>query len=405
MGSWFYDLFGEEERCSESEATSEAYEATRALFQLEEDGERGDVLIAPNGRRFHPGRFEAPSLAELRQQVASNLRDLGETTLKVTNIIGNVRELHVQPEAAGAAFQVASQLNTLEFVDSAITPEHGVTRYLFDKSQGPACAQACAASTVWRNYFMPMDSGSTELRGQRSGCQVNCLRDVQSILGEGLVDVHNGYTSSTCLEALSEKVQGLSEEDRDMIRAALHVGVQWDAEVTDQRIEHKKNTESKNWERIGTAVSPVTQIFCSALSMHTLTAESWRPLAQLMLEAAYEATLAVAARNLARGKSHNVYLTQLGGANFHNKPEWIESAIRRALYLYRSSRLHVHIVHFSSSHPQMQAYIRLAAEWGPIVESVEGTGGSNVPEGRSKGKGSVPPKGKSKGNGKVQEGD
>ena len=34
-----------------------------------------------------------------------------------------------------------------------MTPEDGVTRYKDDPTQGPACAIAASAATMYRNYF------------------------------------------------------------------------------------------------------------------------------------------------------------------------------------------------------------------------------------------------------------
>jgi hypothetical protein len=36
-------------------------------------------------------------------------------------------------------------------------PEDGVTAYAADPTQGPACALACAAGSVYRNYFCPRE--------------------------------------------------------------------------------------------------------------------------------------------------------------------------------------------------------------------------------------------------------
>ena len=36
-------------------------------------------------------------------------------------------------------------------------PEDGVTLYAADPTQGPACALACAAGSVYRNYFCPRE--------------------------------------------------------------------------------------------------------------------------------------------------------------------------------------------------------------------------------------------------------
>jgi hypothetical protein len=44
-------------------------------------------------------------------------------------------------------------------VGPAVTPEHGVTRYKDDPTQGPACAIAAGAATIYRNYFAPVGDG------------------------------------------------------------------------------------------------------------------------------------------------------------------------------------------------------------------------------------------------------
>ena len=48
---------------------------------------------------------------------------------------------------------MASQFNLLEMTAPSITPEHGVARYQLDRTQGPACAIAAGAATIYRNYF------------------------------------------------------------------------------------------------------------------------------------------------------------------------------------------------------------------------------------------------------------
>eukprot|EP01045_Picozoa_sp_COSAG04_P042458 COSAG04_NODE_13423_length_606_cov_210.532544_1_plen_48_part_10 len=47
-------------------------------------------------------------------------------------------------------FQVASQFNCLEMVSPGDQPEAGITRYALDHTQGPVCAMACPAGTVYR---------------------------------------------------------------------------------------------------------------------------------------------------------------------------------------------------------------------------------------------------------------
>ena len=82
---------------------------------------------------------------------------------------GDVRHMHKSPENAGALFQVASQFNMLEMTGPEVTPEHGVTIYQYDGTQGPACAIAAGAATIYRNYFAPIggSEGQTKVNWSR----------------------------------------------------------------------------------------------------------------------------------------------------------------------------------------------------------------------------------------------
>jgi hypothetical protein len=70
-------------------------------------------------------------------------------------------------------------------------------------------------------------------------------------------------------------------------------------------------------------------------------AHAWEPLARLVLEAAYEATLLAGVLNARRGASRRVLLTRLGGGAFGNEAAWITSAIDRALACVAGQRLEV----------------------------------------------------------------
>lgn len=354
--SWFCRLFGAEEG---------SYGETQGLFALSTAPGGADCLTAPNGRTFQAGLFETPSLKDLRSRVA---RECGTTSgsgaaLEFQNVIGDARSMHAQVDSNGAVFQVASQFNCLEFLNSGVVPEDGVTQYEVDHTQGPACALACAASTVWRNYFVPLgdgEEGAAAARGQTTSKQVNTLRDVQKMFGPGFLDVRNGYTFSDDVESLASQVEAMQEEDLDALRAACRVGVQWGAEVTDEvRVSGGETAQAPSSPML------VTQVFCSALALGSSPKlRYWRPFAQVVLDAAYEATLAVAAINLARGGPRDVYITLLGGGAFGNGPKWIEQAVRRALDLYVSSGLRVRLVHLSEHSPWMASYAKLAGERG-----------------------------------------
>ena len=285
-------------------------------------------------------------------------------------------------------------------IHSNATPEDGITGYVFDHTQGPACALACAASTVWRNYFVTVE-GET---GQRADRQLNTLEDLQKRLPAGLLNVRNGYSSSPDVASLSRAVDALSEDAADDLRESLRVGVQWDAEVTDCRESYAKGPDGAppgvaairpedratfgsraGWATRRETCAPVTQVFSSALALgSTRQLREWRPLAQLILDAAYDACLCAARLNAARGGSRRVYLTLLGGGAFGNDIEWIVSAMRRALARHADSGLTVIVVEHGRA-PWTPKFTALAGRWtadGPEAGSggADGTAEGARPE-------------------------
>lgn len=311
------------------------YRSTQAKFVVEERVLRS----LANGRSFQIGELEVVSLGELRSRLADQGGSGGR--LRFSTVVGNVRELHLSPEYAGAIFQVASQFNLLEMTGPSVTPEDGVTRYAYDPTQGPACAIAAGAATIYRNYFAPVQ-GQT---GQTRGVQIDALADLRARLAidlgrseSSLWSMRNGYAlpSRESVQAISRHIRSLEEADRDFLRSLVRIGVHRDVEVTDAPI----------------APGPVvSQAFCSALpiSYAGLPDADWEPFAKLVLDAAYEATLTEGALNARRGKSSKVLLTRLGGGAFGNEPAWIDQAILRAQKLFANVDLDLRMVQFPYS--------------------------------------------------------
>lgn len=280
------------------------------------------------------GTLTLPSLAELRAATRIS-HNPGKLRLSIAE--GDVRVMHRLPENSGALFQVASQFNMLEMVGPEVTPEQGVTGYQHDRTQGPACAMAAGAATIYRNYLVPV---GREV-GQTAERQLNGLEDLGAALAQRLgTDVaslwtmRNGYALPTSdgLEAVTDHLRAAGRETLDELRGLLRVGLHTDAEVTD-----------------GLGPRPlVSQIFCSALPVAygIRPAAAWASLARLVLEAAYEATLLAASLNAARGVSKRVLLSRLGGGAFGNADEWIDDAMMRALRLAADHDLDVAVVSY-----------------------------------------------------------
>ena len=151
----------------------------------------GQVLQSRvNGKTLVCGELETPSLADLRQRVQASGYKTGAMTVR--EVVANVQKLHTNAANADALFQVASQFNLLEMTGPEVTPEEGVGIYEHDRTQGPACAIAAGAGTIYRNYFAPVH-GQT---GQSATNQIDCLADIGAALGNTenhLWDMRNGY--------------------------------------------------------------------------------------------------------------------------------------------------------------------------------------------------------------------
>jgi hypothetical protein len=272
-------------------------------------------------------------LAELKAQ----LPPLDSIALKiqVEEVIGNIQSFHKEESNNGAFFQAASQFNLLEMVGPSITPEQGVGIYEMDNTQGPACAIACGAGTIYRNYFAEVEGQI----GQSSLCQIDCLADIGVALNNvnsNLWEMSNGYAmaSRVGLKTISEQLQKMSEIQYEELKGKLKIGVQWDTEVT---IGEKKNR--------------VSQAYCSALpvSYSNIPSELWSDFACLILEATYEATFFAALQNYSKTGNNKVFLTLVGGGAFGNETKWIMEALKKALFKFNRTPLDIKIVSFGRS--------------------------------------------------------
>lgn len=284
MLRWFPNLFGFEEcqlaggKLAEIQATRDRFLQTQANFKVLNDKQ---LQSLPNGRVFTMGVFATPTLHELRESAAALLSteltrstDTDTTSSRSNSCSSNQDNtrprvtyehlaitdiLKMHHENPGATFQAASQFNCLEFGAPHVTPEYGVSSYAYDETQGPACALACAAGTIFRNYFVPVrakdcsrnDNNAsreeeTEQRedlGQSERLQLNTLDELELLLHnkqQKYWNIHNGYSfadvdSLTRLNAdLHHRWPGGSSQ-RDKLRAAVKVGVQVGVGVTFSR--------------------------------------------------------------------------------------------------------------------------------------------------------------------------
>ncbi|MCV7421410.1 hypothetical protein H7K45_12735 [Mycobacterium yunnanensis] len=309
------------------------YDETRDLLSVE-----GDELVSTiTGARHSIGTLSLPTLAQLRADTDIPARQ--RSTVRC--VVGEARSMHADPDLEGALFQVASQFNLLEMTTPHITPVDGVTRYADDHTQGPACAVAAGAATIYRNYFAPVG----DERGQTRDRQIDALGGVGGALSAAvdrpvseLWTMRNGYALCTRdgLRAITDFLAQATEEDRDSLRSRLAIGLHRDVQVTD-------------------VAEPrlVSQAFCSALPVAYGDGRpaEWEAFARLVLEAAYEATLVAAVGQ----QSGVVLLTRLGGGVFGNADAWIDDAIVRAIEIVVDAGLDIRLVSHGRVHQSFRA--------------------------------------------------
>ena len=325
---WFEDLTGFSEKSSQ--------QVQQNIVVV------GDVLTSTvNGKSIICGTLETPSLAELRHRVLSTRLKNGKISLR--EIVANVQELHCDESNKDSLFQVASQFNLLEMASPTATPERGVGIYEYDHTQGPTCAVAAGAGTIYRNYFAKVNGQI----GQSENNQIDCLADIGAALGndnDRLWTMSNGYALATevGLKEITERLEQSSDDEIDKLRQLLRIGIQWNTEVT-----------------LADAGHTVSQAYCSALpvaySGHS--PQLWQRFAQLVLEASYEATICAAILNYAKTGNNKLFLTLVGGGVFGNDEDWIIAAIRRALDRYKHVGLDVIVVSYGSSNQRVKKLI------------------------------------------------
>lgn len=342
--SWFERVTGFRET---------GYAETRDRLRVKD----GRLMSEAGGPGHAVGELELVSLDALRAR-ARGVTVPGRLTLGVAE--GDVRRMHIEPENAGAVFQVASQFNLLEMVGPEVTPEDGVSGYAHDHTQGPACAIAAGAGTIWRNYLVPVGDRT----GQTAELQLDGLADLGAALArdmgveEGsLWRMRNGYAlpERGTLARIGAHLARLDETGRDRFRGLLRVGLHRDVGVTEP----------------GAAPDArVTQVYCSALPVaySRIPEAEWAGFASLILEAAYEATLLAGLLNAARGASRRVLLTRIGGGAFGNADEWISRAILRALRPLEDQGMEVMMVSYGRPSAAIRA---IEAEWVQCGRKIE----------------------------------
>jgi hypothetical protein len=346
---WFKSLFGFHESVDE----------VRANFTVEVDAAgQATLTSAANGRSFNAGRFTVRNIPSFPAPPA-----VGGGKINVIKGAGMSGKLYLVDALAsqshesfdGATFLAASNFNCLEFVGPSQTAGEGVTGYYGDTTQGPYCALAAGAATVYRNYFAPHGEGAVGQLDQ----EVRLLKDTP-------IDpfVSHGYPQLRASDLTGMADHNWDDPDQ------FYVGVHENCEVTTTRGEGRSTFALAPPGRI------VHHVYAAAFDFNGYVAPSDVGLAisKKLLAAEYRAAV-LAAAELAnkypgRQGSNKLVLTFLGGGVFGNPKDMICSAMLEAKDLIVQSGLQVYIVCWST---------REFSESFPFLrEAVEETGGEVI---------------------------
>jgi hypothetical protein len=323
--NWFYKLFEFNET---SVPKKNKQNINDKIKFVKEDN--NIIAYTSNNKKYYCGLFIRPTYESLLCFLKMNLKITKEEESSILSInhitINDIFELHYKYPYA--TFQVASQLNCLEFTNISQTPDLGVTFYENDHTQGPACAIACGPATVYRNYVV----NDTE--------QVNNLDSLEEFLKKKFNELYwsviNGYLVSD-----ETKLTKLFNHFRDgtltknEIKKYIRVGIGRESEVS-----FCKRTDDKQYI-LCSFKEPilVSQVFCSAIPISyndlNIPLKLWKPIAMTILEAMYESTILYGINNAIANNgakhSNKIFLTFIGNGAFGNPKEWIAEAIQKSI--------------------------------------------------------------------------
>ncbi len=304
------------------------------------DGTVGFKLRRKDGKFFNAGSFQELSIGQLREWQRSMEKPGGGTFNVVVGYNTNadswfhqyveVGVLQADPRNRDAVFQVASNFSALEPVSNVDYPEGGVTKYIYDMTQGPIASLSAAPGVILRMYtpfFNPQKHPASWRQTQDH--QVNLLDQVPQL------PIVNGYVDFT-----GDNADYLSYTITEQDKLALKVGFHGNIQVVSGYLKDK-NTVVKQTD----PNQLVNQVFTAAidfgyLNSHLKHERAAIEKACILLDTAYEGTIKAVAY---KGKK-KLFLTLIGGGVFDNNLLWIAKAIEKNIEFIKDAGLDVTLI-------------------------------------------------------------
>ena len=270
------------------------------------------ATVSVPGRSYAAGRFETPTIGELRTRAAARASTGAPAEPRFAVVLGadpvtDIGALQAVA-SAGTLFEVASQFNCLEAPGPYLT---AIADYFHDSTQGPRAAVSAFPGALVRHYAAASADGT---RFVQSGArQINLLADA---VPGSIAEVASGYLRSHDVKNIPGLARAL-EDGFDAIRVGVHddvqvvLGYDWDGAVNgDRRI-----------------AQVLTSTYASGYSNHGALGGHEEAICRQLLKAANLGTLLAA---VGLGK-RTVVLTAIGGGVFANPHRLIWESILWAL--------------------------------------------------------------------------
>src|SRR4051812_7428571 len=126
----------------------------------------GFATLEVEGHTWHAGRFDTPSIADLRRRAREAGASGGRIRLWGLDGAGLATDVGGLQATAppGSLFQAASQFNCLESPGPYVTP---VVQYFHDHTQGPRASISAFPGTLLRHYAAPGDHGKRYVQTEK----------------------------------------------------------------------------------------------------------------------------------------------------------------------------------------------------------------------------------------------
>ncbi len=372
------DFFERVMEISETNFQADLQNSTTNYIRQEKNG---CLFIKPQNskQKLQAGRFQEFSIQQLRSEEQSTKNGSVETSKGRFNVVaaerafsfknGNpfyadyysrvdVGALQANPANKDAVFQVASNANALELA-SPRDDMGDITRYIHDKTQGPAASISAAPGLIARHYFFNGHGPQLPLLDETGEPQIWVQNSLQiNLLGDAGIPVRNSYVLINNEDNFDE-----NSVKPESIKVLWHQDIQ----VT------SGETRGDHHLIVKDATQIIHQVFTVAMNLGDGAGDiKSEQTARAMLDAAYEGTLRAAA---AHGKK-KVFLTLVGGGVFENNFNWIAESIEKMQEFIIESGLDVTLIVFDSTNID-EAFLSKMQE---LTQATDGTYTQYSPE-------------------------